>query len=95
MKKLLSIIIEPYKDIPWKKVLDVIIWSLKLFSIVLVPYLTFIIVSLFLMLLTGRGELYSLLVFTRSYFYDGYFVFTAWRIHLSLFILCIIFIIRE
>lgn len=95
IKKILLAVFEPYTDLPWKTFGNVLLWSLKLFSLILVPYFAVIITGLVFMLLIGEGILYGVLNFTRAYFYDGVFLFTAWRVHLVIFIICIFICINE
>lgn len=95
MKKILLTVLDPYTDLPWKSMGNVLIWSLRLYSLVLAPYLAVIVTGLVFMVLTGIGDFYGLIDFTRAYFYDGYFLFTAWRIHLVIFIFCIVININE
>lgn len=95
IKEILSVIIEPYVTLPWKSIGDVLLWSLKLYSLVLIPYITIILIGLLFMLLTGTGNLYGIVDFTRIYFYDGYFIFITWRIHLVFFICCLLASINE
>lgn len=95
IKQILSVIIEPYVTLPWKSIGDVLFWSLRLYSFVLIPYITIILFGLMFMLLTGTGYLYGIVDFTRAYFYDGYFIFITWRIHLVFFISCVLSSINE
>ena len=66
-----------------------------LWCIVLVPYLTMMFVTLILSLLFGVLP-HGLWDFTRAYFYDGtWFYFTAWRIHIVIYIMCLIETFRD
>lgn len=95
LKKILLTVLVPYITLPWKEVGNVLIWSLKLYIFILIPYFAAIVTGLLLMLLTGDGNLYGIPHFTRAYFYDGHFIFTAWRIHLTYFIVCVFIVINE
>ena len=95
IKNIVLMLFEPYITLPWKSVGNVLFWSLKLYSLALVPYISLIVTGLMFMLLTGTGNLYGFVDFTRAYFYDGWFLFTAWRIHLTIFIFCVIICINE
>lgn len=95
MKELFKNMFSIWFELPYKEIGNILFWSLRLYSLALIPYIAGIITGLMFMLLTGTGNLYGLLDFTRAYFYDGYFLFTTWRIHLVFFIFCVVVCINE
>jgi hypothetical protein len=102
MKKLIenigSILFEPYKDLLWKNINNVLLWSLKLYSLVLAPYLTAVFIGTLLSILFGgfTDFISNIPNFTVKYFYDGHlFNLIAWRVHLFWFVLCLLININE
>ena len=102
MKKLIEniklILFEPYKDLPWKNIGNVLRWSCKLYLLVLAPYLTAVFTGTLLSILFGgfTDFISNVPNFTIKYFYDGYlFNLIAWRAHLFWFTLCFLININE
>ncbi len=88
LKLLLEMIIEPYKGIDWLTLFCRFLLSLQLFLFILVPYITMLIVSIFLTCLTGHWMDY--ITFTKDYFYCGSFCdILAWRWWLGFYFLCV------
>lgn len=85
-------------ELPYKEIGNVLLWSCKLYLLILAPFLTIVLtVALFSILFGGfMDAVLCLPDFTRAYFYDGQFLdFIAWRVHLNWFVVCVLICINE
>lgn len=104
MKQLFKSMLITMKQVIWIPIVDLeilldlgtrLIVAAHLWCIVLVPYLTLMFVIFIFSLLFGKLP-HGLWDFTRAYFYDGtWLYFTAWRIHLVIYIFCLIETFRD
>jgi len=86
--RVFNLLFSHWLELPWRNILSILIWSFKLYLLVLAPYLTVIITSVLLGILIG--DFPDLISFTQNYFYNGQFLhFIAWRVHLTYFVFCV------
>lgn len=90
MKKIFSV----WFELPYKKAGNTLLWSCKLYTLILVPYLAFVLTVIFVSFLFGG--FFDILGFTRAYFYDGQVLdFISWRVHLTWFVVCVLICLNE
>jgi len=106
MKEVLKSVLTQIKNAIWipniskDELLDVLAYPIlaaQLWCLNLVIYVSVIITGTVFAFLLG-GQMVSLQMlsdFTRAYFYDGVFIFEAWRIHLLFYIFCLLLTFRD
>ena len=98
MKEIFKDMFSMWFELPYKEFGNVLLWSFKLYLLVLAPYLAMVLTVLLLSILFGGtiDVISNFPDFTRAYFYDGQVLdFIAWRVHLTWFVICVLICLNE
>lgn len=98
MKELFKNTFSMWLNFPYKKFGHVLLWSCRLYLLILAPYLAMVFTVLLLSILLGGflNVIDNIPSFTVAYFYNGEVLnFVAWRVYLTWFIVCILISINE